>query len=139
MARSPSVAKPGDTMPRNGPVEAHAADVDREQGGDEAEDPAAVDRRPGRLLLGQPAGKGQHLGVLREEQVGDGRVAGSPAVNTGDRKMFKAVPKILAAPAAATVHAPIACPRRTSSAPQTRRLPSPARIQARAERRVSLR
>ena len=59
-----------------GPVEAHAADVDREQGGDEAEDPAAVDRRPGRLLLGQPAGKGQHLGVFREKQIGNGRVAG---------------------------------------------------------------
>ncbi len=63
----------------------------------------------------------------------------SPAVNTGDRKMFKAVPKILAAPAAATVHATMACLWRTSSATQITRLPSPARIQARAERRASLR
>ena len=127
MARSPSVAKPGDTTPRkvrSKPMRPtwianRVAMKPRIQPRsiDARADSSSASRRARARTSGSSGSSRSATAVSPE----------SPAVNTGERKMFKAVPKILAAPAAATVHATIACPRRTSSATQTRRLPRPAR------------
>ena len=139
MARSPSVAKPGDTTPRkvrSKPMRPtwianRVAMKPRTQ-------PRSIDARADSSSASRRA-RARTSGSSGSSRSATAVSPASPAVNTGERKMFTAVPKIRAAPAAATVHATIARPRSTSSAPQTRRLPRPAEIQARADRRVSLR
>ena len=116
MARSPSVAKPGDMMPRkvrSKPMRPtwianRVAMKPRIQPRsiDARADSSSASRRARASISGW-SGRSRSATAVSPE---------SPAVNTGDRKMFMAVPKILAAPAAATVHATTACPRRTSSA-----------------------
>ena len=105
MARSPSVAKPGDMMPRtvrSKPMRPtwianRVAMKPRTQ-------PRSIGARAD-FLLGQPSGQGRHLRVLREGRSATAVSPVSPAVNTGERKMFQAVPKIRTAPATATVQA----------------------------------
>ena len=69
MNRSPITATSGDAMPRRDPVEAHAAEVDGEQRGDEGPDPAAVERRPRLLLVCDAVGDRDQFGLVRQAEL----------------------------------------------------------------------
>ncbi len=131
--RSPSTATPGERMPRNvrskpmrpmwiaNSVAINAAIQPRSIG------PRAVSssaRRSASVRSSSRSGRPRSLTVV---------CPASPAVNTGDRKMFQAVPKMRTAPATATVQAKV-CPRRASSSANASTLARHARTWIRTGR-----
>src|SRR5262249_31728573 len=125
MARSPSVAKPGATTPRkvrSKPMRPtwianRVAMNPRTQprSTDPRADSSSASRRA-RARTSGSSGRSSSATAVSPE---------SPAVNTGERKMFTAVPKMRRAPAAGGPHAPRppAPPRDQGRAPEERGVP----------------